>query len=494
MTAVEPVAMEVEGETARLQVEPARGEFEPARGEVEAAGVEVEPAWGKLELAGVELEAARVELELPMGELEIARVELEPARGELEVAMVGLEAPEAEAKPSRVELVAPLDFQGCSLDETVLKMLVMDKEGVTNRLVLYLLDKNNKAVHQPLMEVVARVLGWHRDRLDRKAMKRLRHYLCSSVSNHRGKMEEQLDGPWLYLEWMQEGGVLFRPELLLPPPSTFSFPGLQQRIREVLAAETMCAHCGAKSYMVMCSCTTAFYCGAKCRSADREHSKVCLVLEEQQKEGGMLLSAATIHHKGRANRLAGLLGKARRQVKVLELELETKRKVVARQDWALQRLRRKRREGFRRGLTVTEKLGGRKTATLCLKKGQEAFAMTKVDSLVGLNVWEGVNKLPLLSDTDSDSSDEEDVAACSPPEELPAEAEVPAEIIQEVREEVLGPEGVLGPEETPRKESEEGGDKEPELGIGACDLPGVNQQKQVPKRQLKGRHIKYFCG
>ena len=408
-----------------------------------------------------------------------------------------LEPPGVELEPARTgqELAAPLNFQGCSLDEAMVKMLVMDKEGVTNRLVLYLLDKHNMAVHQPLMEVVARVLSWHRDRLGRKVMKRLRHYFSLSVSKHRGEMEEQLDGPWLYLEWLQEGGILFRPELLLPPPSTFSFPGLQQRIGEVLAADTMCAHCGAKGFMVMCSCTTAFYCGAECRGADREHSKVCMWLEEQQKEGGMLLSAATIHHKGRANKLAGLLGKARRRVNELEVEVETKRKVVARQDWALQRLRREKREGFRRGLTVTEKLCGRKTATLCLKKGQEAFAMTKVDSLVGLNVWEGVNKLPLLSDTDSDSSDEEDGAICDPPKEVPDEAEVPAEVLQEVIEEVLRELPKVAPEETPRKESEkivEGPEKESDLGLGAGGLPGVDQQNQVAKMQLKGRHIKYF--
>ena len=143
VTAVEPVAMEVEGEPARVEVEPSRGELDLARGVLETAGVELELARGELELASMDLE--------PPG------VELEPAR-------------------TGQELAAPLNFQGCSLDEAMVKMLVMDKEGVTNRLVLYLLDKHNMAVHQPLMEVVARVLSWHRDRLGRKVMKRLSEY------------------------------------------------------------------------------------------------------------------------------------------------------------------------------------------------------------------------------------------------------------------------------------------------------------------------------
>ena len=261
-----------------------------------------------------------------------------------------------------------------------------DEDILTHGFVLQLLHLHNAHVDSALIRLMWRVLGINKGWVNKHLKDIYRKYLVRSRGRDRDQLAATPGAPWCYMEWLRPGGNLHRPKHLLPPCAPQPFPRLASRLHDLSQEQMTCNYCGRLGYLTLCSCTLVFYCGESCREEDMNHVRDCQRLEEETKQGAMLLSLGLVSHKLRANRYQGMSRtlmeeKEKRLIKFLYLRKEKERlqAILRKREGQLRGLNREKLDLHRRSLVPSSvaryKVRGRQ--------------MTKHSTLVSLSVGEG---------------------------------------------------------------------------------------------------------
>ena len=291
-----------------------------------------------------------------------------------------------------------------SLEDIVAELAHLGKEEAVavlrNSYLLNLYICYGHAVLNPLVELLLRVLGVQEAWVTKKLKNKFRLYFLRSVTVYRSKVENEPYSVWWYLEQLQEGGDLHEAHLKHPPQGSSSLPSFLDRLSNCRNDDVSCEHCGVKEDLLVCSCTTKFFCGEECRelaaNSGQHNSTNCVKLEEEAKLGAMLLSPAAIHHRNRANRLHGCLVVARSK----EKQMARMEKKAARQEGKIMQLLNQRKYLFWRSAVACNpsaipEIGVRRQKiVVTTSPGQELIKVTKDLTKKKLNVFEGVYVLP----------------------------------------------------------------------------------------------------
>ena len=177
--------------------------------------------------------------------------------------------------------------------EDLLRRLALwlpSKEGLSNGLVLEIAALQDSQLQNVLKEKLYQYLNIQpRHQKSHNLKKPFYNYIKRTSSS---TFKPQLDHPWMYLELLEEGGKLFKPELRKSPSK---FDQVLSNLNEALETNEVmksCSNCSSVGDHFCCQgCFSVFYCSINCQTLDWEklHSDECSTFSKKMLGDGLRL-------------------------------------------------------------------------------------------------------------------------------------------------------------------------------------------------------------